>query len=1184
MEARKTQEQRRHTRVKHARSVIVNAEGGTFSGSTVNISRSGMQLIVNMPDSYREIRSITFTLPSSTETVDIPCQLVRVEKNSSAEQQALLGVQLSCESEAQMLLIENFVREGLSQSIQDGSGESRLVPRSKCAIATVSTNRTDLRVLSIENISTEGLLLRFHGNLAAGDVLPLEFALPGDSRSLRLTGEVLYVIENPAPGVSASGIKFLTQSAIVQAKIRNFIVASASGSAMRSACEDLFARDVGHEFRVVDQRQIIAAFCRLQRERFILNSLFEGNLHILELKVAIVNPKLGTWTATRDEGGLHRDFPMPVTGYFSFSLEGGSYYFKSEFCTWSDGKPVLKIPQILYRSEKRSYKREPLAGADETVSLCLQASLQKNIRGKVLDISRHGFLCEIPHSMEILGRVRSGQPLEYSSPNQLGISYTGQIRHISEAVKANGQVCLRIGVQAGITRGRYRFRKFSTPVWNLKRTRKPAAPSFRAPLLSEVISYRNGNGQQIMALLNRTGDPRQPSTVVIIPPAFGKKKEVSAVLASTLLANFRHRNQNLVVLRYDGINRPGESLSEQKAPKRGYEMLHYRIRQGFDDLKTTINFVYDNPIFRPDRVALISASMSALECRRLLAMGERRVHFWISLMGAPAAQTVLINTLGGLDIIGNARIGIPNGINGLLGYLLDMDIMARDLIEHRYAYLSDARQDLARIPLPVLWVYGTHDRWLSPDEIRDIMGVQSGAEREILEVPTGHNLRSSEDALRTFRLITSWLYSQIHHKHIVAYEPDREQLLKLVGWERERLLQAESIQPQEYWKSYLLGDDNRSPGYDFYRKLQDFQSFFATQAELLRPEEGGRIADMGCGTGLMLEQLLERVAAAGAKSRSLSVAAVDLVPEALERSAQKWAQACQHHPQLQEHKLECLQMDLTPNKLVPVRNFTNDPSLPFSYLRNRIAGLTTEILRRLEERNSTELRALMTGAAINEPIRSGLSNELSAEEYAVVVDFNRASRFLGKHLFYSDLLVCGKGNNPDSPIEESRYDTLLSSDLCLDRLNFGSCGCNLQLCFADASFDKLIASLFISYLSHPDDLLCEFFRILKPGGLLLVSSMKPDSDISEIFTSYVDQVLCRDPKTSGDRDQDLNGARSMLNEASSIMQLEEDGFFCFYTSEELNHLVESVGFEIRDSVSAIGNPPQAVIVTAKKPA
>ncbi len=1181
-EARKPQEQRKHTRVRHASSVIVNAEGATFAGSTVNISRSGMQLVVNMPASYKEIRSITLALPSSSEPMDIPCRIVRAEKDGAAEHQTLLGVEISFQTEAQMLLIEKFIRHQLSESLKNGAGENRLLPRSQCAITGVSTNRTGLRVLSIDNISSEGLLLRFQGNLKTGDRLSLEFLLPGDNRTLQIEGQVLYVIENMTADSSAAGITFRADSAIVQARIKNFIVSLASGRAMRDICEGFSSRDVAHEFRIIDQRQIIDAFRRLQVEKVDLNSLFEGNLLIQELRVARIDPEKGTWTASRAEGDLHRDSPTPSTGYFSFCLDGGSYYFKSDFFDWSDGTPVLKMPETLFRSEKRSYQRESLS-APETVSISIQTELdeKRTIQGKVLDVSRHGLLCEIPHSAEIMKRVYSGKPLQFSLLDRLGLSSRGEIRHFSKAIDEDGDLRLRIGVQAGVVRDGYLFRKISRSRWNrMQSTRRVKPISDGEPLTSEILSYHNKKGQEIKALLNRTGDPSRPSTVVIIPPAFGKKKEAMAALAATLVTNFRHRHRNLVVLRYDGINRPGESFSEEKELKRGYEMLRYRIPQSLEDLKTTIDFAYDNPHFKPEQVALISCSMSALDCRRLLAMGDRRVHYWVSLLGVPAAQTVLINTLGGLDIIGNARMGIPNGINGLLGYLLDMDIMARDLIEHRYAYLSDARQDLTRISLPVLWVFGTHDRWLSPDEIRDIMSVQSAAKREILEVPTGHNLRTSEDALHTFRLITSWLYLRVHHKNIIAYEPEREQLLKLIGWERERLLQPQSIQTREIWKSYLIGDNKRSPGYDFYRNLQDFRSFFATQAELLRPEEGGRIADMGCGTGLMVEQLLERVATRSPEN-NLAVTAVDLVPEALERTIQKWQQVCQRHPGLEGHSLECRQMDLSPNKLVPVHNFIKGDDLPLAYLRNRVEGLTTEILDGLEASNFPRLRSLLEGEPINDDIAAKLKRTLRPEESSVVFDFNRIARFLKQQLLAGDL-ISNEGDS-NSPIDGRLYRTLHASELRMERLNFGSCGQNLQLPFPDAYFDKLIASLFLSYLQNPDDLVCEFFRILKPDGLILASSMRPDGDISTIYTNYIGKVQNRDPKKDGNRDRDLNAARNMLNEAAGLLRLEEDGYFRFYTAEELQRLLESTGFQVVDVASSLGNPSQAVIVLARKP-
>ena len=1179
-----SREQRKHTRIRHSGAVTIAAAGGTFSGTTVNISRSGMQVVVNMPVSHREVRSITFTLPSSTEALEIPCRLVRAEKNGKSDQELLLGVEINCQTQAQMLLIENFIRDTMSLPGKQGSPESRVLPRSQCAITGVVTDRTDIRVLSIDNISTDGLLLRFHGSLKSGENLLLEFLLPEDSRKMQLSGKVMYIIENGFRDGSAAGITLLDLSEIVRARIKNFIMVSASGTAMRRVYERFSARGVGHEYRIVDQEEIRSTFRQLLSERLVLNSLFEGNLQILELRVASLNQEEGTWTAIRLEGSPKRGSHLPAAGYFSFNLDGGSHYFKSEFFCWNAGMPVLRIPQVLFRSEKRSYRRKHLT-ALEVVSISLQPHLQADlhIQGRLLDISRHGFLCEIPLSKEIQERLYSGQPLEYTIRESLGLSHRGEVRHFSRSRASDGDLQLRIGIEAGLVRDEYRFRSIPPSLWNRKRLyRRPAPTSFGGSLLSQTVGYRNGKGQDIFALVNRTGALDHPSPVVILPPAFGKKKEAMAALAATLIANFRHRKQNLVVIRYDGINRPGESYNEEKEPRRGYEMLRYRISQGLEDLKTTIDFVYDNPLFKPERVTLISSSMSAIDCRRLLALGERRIHYWISLMGVSSAQTVLVNTLGALDIIGNARMEIPNGINGLLGHLVDMDLLARDLIENRYAYLTDARQDMARIPIPVLWIYGTHDHWMAPEEILDIMSVRSGAEREVLEVPTGHNLRTSEEALRTFMRITSWLYQRLHGRRIIAAEPDREQLLRLITWERERLAAPQTLEPQEYWKTYLIGTERNSLGYDFYSNLEDFRSFLAKEAELVRPEEGGRIADMGCGTGLVVEQLLERVAQKGRRNGRMVLTAVDLVPEALERTRQKWAQAVRRHPSLQEHELECIQMDLTPNRLVPVLNFMSNPALPLTYLRNRVEGLTAETLERLDAAGFHGLRNLMAGEPITEGTRSRLEQSFRSEDWRAVLDFNRIARFLNKNLVAGDLSTIS-GSHPQSPIEEGRYRTLKASELRMERLDFGSCGRELRFAFQDAFFDKLIASLFIPYLHNPDDILDEFFRILKPGGLILLSSMKPDNDISTIFTSYVETVQDRYPAENGNSDRDLNAARIMLNEAAGLFELEEDGFFRFYTAEELQQLVESAGFTQTEVVTSLGTPPQAVILSALKP-
>ena len=133
-------------------------------------------------------------------------------------------------------------------------------------------------------------------------------------------------------------------------------------------------------------------------------------------------------------------------------------------------------------------------------------------------------------------------------------------------------------------------------------------------------------------------------------------------------------------------------------------------------------------------------------------------------------------------------------------------------------------------------------------------------------------------------------------------------------------------------------------------------------------------------------------------------------------------------------------------------------------------------------------------------------------------------------------------------------------------------------------FDKIIASLFVSYLFNPDEIFPDFYRMLKPNGLLLVSSMKPDSDISLIFTNYVDKVQHFDFSDTDIKSQDISlmGAREMLNEAATLFELEEDGYFKFFSKRELVNMFKTAGFNQVQVHSSMGYPPQAFIVTGRK--
>ena len=157
-------------------------------------------------------------------------------------------------------------------------------------------------------------------------------------------------------------------------------------------------------------------------------------------------------------------------------------------------------------------------------------------------------------------------------------------------------------------------------------------------------------------------------------------------------------------------------------------------------------------------------------------------------------------------------------------------------------------------------------------------------------------------------------------------------------------------------------------------------------------------------------------------------------------------------------------------------------------------------------------------------------------------------------------------------------------DMHLNTLKLGNQGIKTYYPFENGSFTKIVASLFLSYLYNPEYAIAEFYRILEPGGTMLVSSMKPDSDVSMMFTSYIETL--RDPHRNSSTFKgqgNLHAARAMLNEAAGLFELEQEGFFKFFSAEELITLCENYRFESIQVYRSLGNPPQAIILVAKKP-
>lgn len=125
--------------------------------------------------------------------------------------------------------------------------------------------------------------------------------------------------------------------------------------------------------------------------------------------------------------------------------------------------------------------------------------------------------------------------------------------------------------------------------------------------------------------------------------------------------------------------------------------------------------------------------------------------------------------------------------------------------------------------------------------------------------------------------------------------------------------------------------------------------------------------------------------------------------------------------------------------------------------------------------------------------------------------------------------------------------------------------------FGANTFDKICCNLVISYLKDYKNMLKNLYSCLKPGGRIVISSLKPYSDLSLVYKNYIDQNITV---------EDILEGRNLLSSAGKIRHKEKQGHYHFFSEQELKIVMEKAGFVSIKTYRAFGN--QANVAVGEK--
>lgn len=1029
--------------------------------------------------------------------------------------------------------------------------DSRQLSRVPCQIVVSSTDRS-ASIGEIRNLSLDGLYIATGQPLPQGSVLNIAFCVGADE----LTAEV-EVVRRAAQGM---GLRFLSLSSKHSRLLRRYVTELASLVGHRDTVAKL------HD---VESRTVVPIRGEEEIKRLLSESAAERVAHTIIPAERSVRASAKIESLEADHLVLRLDGPVdfrPGENVFVLhTLDFVSYSFGSRVLECRRGILHLALPELIHYSERRSSQR---TGSEPGAFLSMKLPGPEGgtpVQWSVIETSPGGlsFRAEASDLFFLPGTPLVGATIvfdEAETPLDHAV-----VKHVTHVREPGVRGWLKVGVAHGIRRSEATVERESVAPqpsrgalgriarWGRGLAVKASYLYHRSFNSSrdagggtafQVVRFPNRAGKEVVGLLNRAfdSDEQVRGPLVIVVPAYGGRKEALSALALTIVHNFRRHHRDIAVLRIDDVNNLGESYKDPGCTKDGLHALHYTVSGVIDDVIGSLSWGKNNRFIDPTDVIVVSTSFSSIGVRRALTMPEAAdVTAWVAFMGAADAQNAVLHVSGNIDIYGNYVRGVPNGVVSLVGCMNDADHFCRDAHALKVATLEDARRDMSQVRANVVWIVGKHDAWMDSRRVHDVMSVEAQGAREVVEVDAGHVPRSSEEAIAEFMLVTRRIWRHLYGSDLDAVAPPAGWVGALSKSEWDRVRRAPPENPTNYWREYLLGKGGF--GFDVLQFSPAYMEFIAVEARLASVA-GKRVLDLGAGTGNLTVALL--------RDGPLEIVALDLVPEALERLRAKIPSGA---------PVRTVHADAEGGPLVVMRRWVNGELQGLEELAGRIPGVNERDTDAISKKCSPQLHAILRGASL---------------------DIGRELRQVGLSPAYESLL---SDLRTLARVARKEVDPAIAK-ASLHRMQSDVLEIQTGLPFPDSRFDVVVSSLVLSYMNHPLDTLSEVRRVLVPGGRLILSSMKRDADSSKLFIdllSWLESAPVDALPSNHQRAELVDAARTLVNSASDLMRLEEEGVFRFFDASELEDLLLEAGFIEVSVVPSYGTPPQAVIAVCRRP-